>query len=81
MAIKVVDGQKFTWRKGKGSTFISDLNWREWPNSFYIHSHRTGKQMLFLVGEATRSNDEDQELQSIDYFNPGGNVTVTIFND
>lgn len=81
MAIQVISGDKFTWKKGNGTSEASDLGFKDWPASFYILSHRTGQQMLFLQGQATVSQDEDRELQSIDYFNPGGGVTVTIFND
>lgn len=81
MALRIIDGRKFTWNKSKGTTDASDLGFQEWPGSFYILSHRTGQQKLFLQGESVVSNDRDRELQSVDYFNPGGNVSVTIFND
>lgn len=78
--IRIIDGSKFNWRKGKGSTFASDLQISEWPGSFYIMSHRTGQQKLFLRGEEIRSNDEDRELQGVEYFVPGGHTMVTIWN-
>jgi hypothetical protein len=81
MALRIIDGRKFTWKQGKGTTDASDLGFQGWPASFYILSHRTGQQKLFLLGESAISNDRDRELQSVDYFNPGGNVSVTIFND
>ncbi len=79
--MQVVDGRKFSWKNGKGCTEASDLGWKDWPGSFYILSHRTGQQKLFLQGKADVTQDKDRELLSIDYFVPGGNVTVTIFND
>ena len=79
--MKVIDSAKFTWHKGKGTCEISDLGFSDWPASFYILSRRTGQQKLFLMGEATRSDNKDAELQSVDYFNTGDEIIVTILND
>lgn len=79
--MQVIDGRKFTWIGKAGTSEASDLGFKDWPASFYIHSPRTGRQMLFLQGEAIRSQDADNELHSVNYFNPGGGITVTVFND
>lgn len=79
--LQIVSGSKFTWKGRHGTSESSDLLFKDWPASFYIMSPKTGQQKLFLQGKATYSNDEDRELQSVDYFNPGGDITVTIFND
>lgn len=80
----MIDGAKFTWPKGtkSGSAEISDLNLGGWPQSFFIKSHKTGETMLFLPGDRiTQGQGEDEELGGYTYFNPGGDVTVTIWND
>lgn len=79
--LQIVDGSKFTWKGTHGTSEASDLLFKDWPASFYIMSPKTGQQKLFLQGEAKRCGTEDNELQSVDYFNPGGGITVTIFND
>lgn len=79
--LQIVDGSKFTWRGKHGTSEASDLLFKVWPASFYIRSPKTGQQKLFLQGETKRCGTEDNELQSVDYFNPGGGITVTIFND
>lgn len=79
--MQVIDGRKFTWKGNEGTSEASDLGFRDgWPASFYIFSPRTGRQALFLQGEADVDTREN-ELRSIQYFNPGGGITVTIFND
>lgn len=79
--MQIIDGRKFTWKGNEGTAESSDLMFKDWPASFYIMSHRTGQQKLFLQGEAVRSDDADRELQHVEYFNPGGGITVKIFND
>lgn len=79
--LQIVDGRKFTWKGQHGSAESSDLLFKDWPASFYILSPKTGQQKLFLQGQATYSDDADRELESVEYFNPGGDIAVTIFND
>lgn len=78
--MQVIDGRKFTWKGNEGSTELSDLGMSAWPANFYIYSPRTGQQKLFLQGAADIDPTEN-ELRSIRYFNPGGGISVTIFND
>lgn len=81
------NGSDFTWKRSNnsGSSMASDLGivaGAEWPEQFYIKSHKTGQVKLFLPDSPIfNGHGEDREFVGASYFVPGGDLTVTIWND
>ena len=75
-------GNRFTWTGSHGVSFASDLGIQQWPCGFYIRSHKTGQQVLFLPKkDLFHGQGEDREFAGREFFSPGGGITVTVFND
>lgn len=77
--LPVYNGSKFSWKGKQGQATLSDLGIATFPRGgFYIKSHRTGEQKLFLPNLPKMEANEFYDGEGYDYFIPAGEVEVHI---
>ncbi len=89
-SVPVHAGSMFEWHDHEGvadaSDFKNEISGRVWQDAcdvgFWVKSHRTGKERLFLF-EAERRDNDGENMASIYVSRRAGEPTLTIvvFND
>lgn len=77
--IPTIDGHLFSWTDSEGAAMESDLRDYDMNSGFYVRSHKSGNKKLFLYADCDRDNEGD--IMNWNFFVPGENITIKIFND